>query len=130
MQLQFCGAAQQVTGSCHLITLEDGYKILLDCGLYQGRAPEMKKFNENWLFEPSDIDCLILSHAHIDHTGRVPKLVKDGFRGCIHCTHATRSLSAIMLLDSAHIQERDAEWFNKRQLKKKKDKRKPAREPL
>lgn len=130
MQIQFCGAAQQVTGSCHLITLEDGFKILLDCGLYQGRAPEMKNFNENWLFEPSDIDCLILSHAHIDHTGRVPKLIKDGYRGPIHCTHATRSLSAIMLLDSAHIQERDAEWFNKRQLKKQKSKRKPLREPL
>lgn len=130
MQIQFCGAAQQVTGSCHLITLEDGYKILLDCGLYQGRAPEMKNFNENWFFEPSDIDCLILSHAHIDHTGRVPKLVKDGYRGQIHCTHATRSLCAIMLLDSAHIQERDAEWFNKRQLKRQKSKRKPLREPL
>ncbi|MFK7932432.1 MAG: MBL fold metallo-hydrolase RNA specificity domain-containing protein [Saprospiraceae bacterium] len=130
MEIQFCGAAQQVTGSCHLITLNDGFKILLDCGLYQGRAPEMKDFNENWYFEPSDIDCLVLSHAHIDHTGRVPKLVKDGFRGEIHCTHATRSLCSIMLLDSAHIQERDAEWFNKRQLKKKKSKRKPLREPL
>ncbi|MGB1216861.1 MAG: MBL fold metallo-hydrolase, partial [Saprospiraceae bacterium] len=121
MKVQFCGAAQQVTGSSHLITLSDGYKILLDCGIYQGRDDEMKDFNENWLFKPSEIDCLILSHAHIDHTGRVPKLVKDGFRGTILCTHATRSLCSIMLMDSAKIQERDAHYHNK----KNKDKKEP-----
>ena len=114
MKIKFCGAAGAVTGSCHLLTLDNGFKILLDCGLYQGRDDEMKDFNENWLFEPSEIDVMILSHAHIDHTGRIPKLTKDGFKGDIICTSATRDLCAIMLLDSASIQERDAEWQNKR----------------
>ncbi len=114
MQIQFCGAAREVTGSCHLITLDDGYKILLDCGLYQGHSQEMADFNETWLFDPAEIDCLVLSHAHIDHTGRVPKLVKDGYKGIVYSTHATRSLCAIMLLDSAYIQMRDAEYYNKR----------------
>ncbi|MEM9929886.1 MAG: MBL fold metallo-hydrolase [Bacteroidota bacterium] len=114
MTIQFCGAAREVTGSAHLITLDDGYKILLDCGLYQGRSKEMQDFNEHFLFKPEEIDCLILSHAHIDHTGRVPKLVKDGFPGQIYATHATRSLCAIMLLDSAFIQEKDAEYYNKK----------------
>jgi metallo-beta-lactamase family protein len=126
MQIKFCGAAREVTGSCHLITLEDGYKILLDCGLYQGRSDEMENFNEQFFFDPADIDCLVLSHAHIDHTGRVPKLVKDGFRGKIYATHATRSLCAIMLTDSAYIQEKDAEWYNR---KRKKENEK-ARQPL
>ncbi len=92
----------------------------MDCGLYQGRAPELEDFNTSWYFDPKTIDCLILSHAHIDHSGRIPKLVRDGFRGHIICTHATRSLCAIMLLDSAKIQERDAEYYNRRQMKKKK----------
>ncbi|MFK8101711.1 MAG: MBL fold metallo-hydrolase RNA specificity domain-containing protein [Saprospiraceae bacterium] len=136
MKVKFCGAAQEVTGSCHLITLESGYKILLDCGLYQGRNKDFENFNTTWYFKPSEIDCLILSHAHIDHTGRVPKLVKDGFKGNIICTHATRSLCSIMLLDSAKIQERDAEYYNKRMLKKRKRKNKKnkkkykLREPL
>ncbi len=120
MNIKFCGAAREVTGSAHLITLDDGYKILLDCGLYQGRSKEWKKFNEHWLFKPEEIDCLILSHAHIDHSGRIPKLVKDGFNGRIYCTHATRSLCSIMLLDSAGIQERDAAFFNKKILPRKK----------
>lgn len=114
MKLQFCGAAREVTGSSHLITLNSGFKILLDCGLYQGSGQGMADFNPNWLFKPEEIDTLILSHAHIDHTGRVPFLVKSGFSGPIHCTHATRSLCALMLLDSAKIQERDAEYYNKR----------------
>ncbi|MTB52359.1 MBL fold metallo-hydrolase RNA specificity domain-containing protein [Lewinella sp. W8] len=114
MHIQFCGAAREVTGSAHLITLDDGYKILLDCGLYQGNSREMEDFNESFLFDAESIDCLILSHAHIDHTGRVPKLVKDGFKGQIYATHATRSLCAIMLLDSAFIQEKDAEYYNKK----------------
>ncbi len=130
MQIQFCGAAQQVTGSAHLITLDNGFTILLDCGLYQGNHKSMLDFNENWFFSPPQVDCLILSHAHIDHSGRIPKLVKDGFAGNIFCTHATRSLCAIMLLDSAKIQERDAEYFNKRQLKKRKKSRKKMRSPL
>ncbi len=119
MTVQFCGAAREVTGSSHLITLEEGFRILLDCGLYQGgdsntEGHPMQGFNEKWLFSPRDIDCLILSHAHIDHTGRVPKLVADGFRGTIYATHATRDLCAIMLLDSAKIQESDAYHDNKR----------------
>jgi metallo-beta-lactamase family protein len=113
MKIQFCGAAQEVTGSCHLITLRNGFKILLDCGLYQGSDEKMAEFNENWLFDPRSVDCLIVSHAHIDHTGRIPKLVKDGFRGAIHATHATRDLCAIMLVDSAKIQESDAERDNR-----------------
>lgn len=129
MKITFCGAARAVTGSAHLITLDSGYKILLDCGLYQGHSKDMKDFNEKWYFDPKDVDCLILSHAHIDHSGRIPKLVKDGFSGCIHCTHATRSLCAIMLLDSAFIQERDVEYYNRRQLKRK-GKEARLREPL
>ena len=115
MNIQFCGAAGAVTGSSHLITLDDGYKILLDCGLYQGDDKDFENFNRHWYFEPSDIDCVIVSHAHIDHTGRLPKLVKDGFAGEIICTHATRDLAALMLMDSAKIQERDAEYMNKEQ---------------
>ncbi len=130
MKVKFCGAAQFVTGSSHLITLDDGYKILLDCGLFQGKGRHIWDYNNNWNFTPADIDCLILSHAHIDHTGRVPKLVQDGFTGDIHCTHATRSLCTIMLLDSAKIQERDVEWHNKKILKKRRKDLKKIRKPL
>ena len=118
MKLKFCGAAQTVTGSAHLVELEDGTKILLDCGLYQGREENLESFNDEWFFNPEELDCVILSHAHIDHCGRLPKLAKDGFRGTIYSTHATRSLCSIMLLDSARIQERDAEYSNKRAAKK------------
>ncbi len=118
MEIQFCGAAQTVTGSCHLLTLDDGYKILLDCGLYQGGEEEFEDFNSNWIFDPSDVDCMILSHAHIDHSGRIPKLVKDGYRREIICTSATRDLSAVMLIDGAKIQESDAYYTNKRRKKK------------
>ena len=121
MKIKFCGAAREVTGSAHLLTLNSGFTILLDCGLYQGKAREMQRFNETWLFDPAALDCVILSHAHIDHSGRLPKLVKDGFRGNIYCTHATRSLCSIMLLDSAKIQERDAR-YDRRKLARSKDK--------
>lgn len=114
MKLTICGAAGTVTGSCHLLELDNGYKILLDCGLYQGREEDFKKFNEEWLFDPSTINYLVLSHAHIDHSGRIPKLCNDGFKGDILCTSATRDLCAIMLLDSAFIQEQDARFDNKR----------------
>ncbi|MBY5959906.1 MBL fold metallo-hydrolase [Membranicola marinus] len=114
MEIKFCGAAREVTGSAHLVTLDDGYTILLDCGLYQGNEDDMEDFNRNWYFNPSEIDCVVLSHAHIDHSGRLPFLVKSGFRGSIYCTHATRSLCAIMLLDSAKIQEYDARYQNER----------------
>src|SRR6188508_680835 len=92
MKLQFCGAARQVTGSCHLVILDNGYKILLDCGLFQGSYSEDLVANSQFIFDPKEINCLVLSHAHMDHAGRLPKLVKDGFRGKIHSTHATRSL--------------------------------------
>ncbi|MGI9535420.1 MAG: MBL fold metallo-hydrolase RNA specificity domain-containing protein [Thermodesulfobacteriota bacterium] len=118
MEIKFCGAARTVTGSAHLLTLNSGYKILMDCGLYQGRDEEFDEFNENWMFDPSEIDCLVLSHAHIDHCGRIPKLVKDGFRGEIFCTTATLDLCTIMLMDSARIQEKDAEYLNKKNRKK------------
>lgn len=114
MKLKFCGAAQTVTGSAHLLTLNNGFTILLDCGLYQGNDDDLEDFNETFLFDPKKVDCVVLSHAHIDHSGRLPKLIKDGFEGQIYSTHATRDLSAIMLLDSAHIQERDAYYENKR----------------
>lgn len=118
MQIKFCGAARTVTGSSHLITLDDGYKILLDCGLFQGKQAYIDEFNQQFLFDPKEINCLILSHAHIDHSGRIPKLVKEGFNGAIICTTATHDLSKIMLLDSAHIQEKDTEFHNKRRAKK------------
>jgi len=114
MKLKFCGAAQTVTGSAHLLTLNNGFTILFDCGLYQGNDKDFEDFNESFLFDPKKVDCVVLSHAHIDHSGRLPKLVKDGFEGQIYSTHATRDLSAIMLMDSAHIQERDAHYENKR----------------
>lgn len=93
-------------------------KVLLDCGMYQGHAKAMSDFNTTWYFPPKDIDVLILSHAHIDHCGRIPRLVRDGFRGKIYCTHATLSLTTILLLDSAKIQESDAEYHGKHQKKK------------
>lgn len=114
MHIQFCGAAGTVTGSSHLLVLDDGQKILLDCGMYQGNEPEYAQFNERFLFKPDEIDVVILSHAHIDHCGRLPQLVKEGFRGKIYSTHATRDLAAIMLLDSAHIQDRESSFTNRK----------------
>ena len=113
MKVKFCGAAGQVTGSAHLLTLESGFTILLDCGLYQGNQEVADEENVKWYFDPSSIDAVILSHAHIDHSGRLPRLVKDGFDGNIYATPATRSLALIMLLDSAKIQQSDAEFENK-----------------
>jgi metallo-beta-lactamase family protein len=120
MKLQFNGATKTVTGSCHLITLENGFNVLLDCGLYQGNEAQLEDFNSQWYFNPAEIDVLILSHAHIDHCGRIPKLVKDGFKGKIYCTSATRDLAVIMLMDSAQIQENDAEYESRKLGKNKK----------
>ncbi|HZG00545.1 MAG TPA: MBL fold metallo-hydrolase, partial [Chitinophagales bacterium] len=114
MQIQFCGAARTVTGSCHLIQFDNGFRLLLDCGLFQGRQAYVDEWNATFPFDPKDIDAVILSHAHIDHCGRLPKLVKDGFRGFIYCTPATADLCEHMLLDSAFIQEKDAEFHNKK----------------
>ncbi len=113
MDIKFCGAATGVTGSCHLLTWE-GHQVLLDCGQFQGgRAQEAMNF-EPFPFHPGDIECVILSHAHIDHCGRLPLLVKRGFKGTIYCTKATADLLEIMLIDSAYIHEKEAEWKNKK----------------
>lgn len=118
MQIAFHGAAQMVTGSKHLITLSDGTNILLDCGLFQGHGKGTDSLNRQFGFEATQIDYVILSHAHIDHSGLLPLLAKQGFKGKIICTPATRDLCKIMLLDSAHIQESDAYYMNKNRNKK------------
>lgn len=118
MNISFHGAARTVTGSKHLITLNDGFTILLDCGLFQGMGSETDGLNRHFGFSPPDIDCLILSHAHIDHSGLIPRLVKQGFRGKIYCTPATRDLCELMLSDSGSIQESDIEYINKKRERK------------
>lgn len=117
MKLQFLGAAREVTGSKHLITTEAGKKILLDCGIYQGKGLETDSMNRNLGFEPADIDHIILSHAHIDHSGLIPYMYHLGFRGSVVCTNATRDLCSIMLPDSGHIQENDTYYFNKKRAR-------------
>lgn len=116
MKIAFHGAAQTVTGSKHLITLKNGKKILLDCGMFQGMGKETNDYNNHWGFEPSAIDYLILSHAHIDHCGLIPKLIKDGYNGKVYATPATKDLAAALLEDSAGIQESDIKYVNKRRL--------------
>ena len=116
MNIEFFGAVKMVTGSNYLLTTES-YKILVDCGMFQG-SNEMERMNSNpFPYDPADIDIMILTHAHIDHSGRIPKLVKDGFRGKIVCTKPTYDLCQIMLKDSGKIQESDAEWENKKRLR-------------
>lgn len=116
MQIRFLGAAQTVTGSQHLLEI-NGRKLMLDCGLYQGHRQEMTERNRTFHFPLEELDALILSHAHIDHSGNIPNLVKFGFRGPIHAQSATAHLSRIMLEDSARIQESDAEHVNRRLAK-------------
>jgi metallo-beta-lactamase family protein len=112
MQLHFLGAAQEVTGSMHLIEI-NGKRILLDCGIYQGKRALSYERNLNFPFEAAAIDALVLSHAHIDHSGNIPNLVKQGFTGNIWCTAGTRNLSTYMLMDSGGIHEQDAAYVNK-----------------
>lgn len=114
MKIAFHGAARTVTGSKHVITLKSGKKILLDCGMFQGLGKDTDMLNRNFGFEPAEIDVMILSHAHIDHSGLVPKLIKDGFRGKIFCTHGTSELASVLLEDSAEIQEDEIKYTNKR----------------
>ncbi len=116
MQLTFWGAAQTVTGSMHLLEV-NGQRILLDCGLYQGKRQLSYERNLSFPFDPASIDVVVLSHAHIDHSGNLPNLVKQGFRGSIWCTPATRDLCVAMLQDSGHIQEQDAAYVNRKRVR-------------
>ena len=116
MRIYFDGAAQTVTGSQHLLNI-NGHNLLLDCGFYQGKRQESYARNSNFPFDPGKIDAVILSHAHIDHSGNLPNLVKQGYRGPIYTTPATAHLANIMLMDAGHIQEADVEFVNKRRKK-------------
>jgi metallo-beta-lactamase family protein len=117
MKISFHGAARTVTGSKHLLQTDNGVRVLLDCGLFQGMGADTDMLNRHWGFEPQSINVVVLSHAHIDHAGLLPKLIKDGFRGTIWCTPATADLANIMLQDSARIQEADVRYVNKRRMK-------------
>ena len=114
MKIAFHGAARTVTGSKHLLTLKNGKKILLDCGMFQGMGNDTDTLNASFGFTASEVNYLILSHAHIDHSGLIPKLVKDGFNGKIYATPATKDLAAVLMEDSAGIQESDLKFINKR----------------
>ncbi len=116
MKIHFLGAAQTVTGSQHLIEV-NGSRILLECGLFQGKRQETFERNRHLPFQAADIDALILSHAHIDHSGNIPNLVRNGFQGPIYCTFATRDLCSVVLRDSAHIQEQDILYVNKKRAR-------------
>lgn len=113
MKIKFCGASTGVTGSCHLLTSGE-HKILLDCGQFQGGKAQDALNYEKFPFEPSEIECVVLSHAHIDHCGRLPLLTKRGFEGKIYCTDATADLLSVMLKDSAYIHEKETEWKNRK----------------
>lgn len=125
MKLSFHGAARTVTGSKHIIHFTNGKKILLDCGLFQGMGKDTNQLNSEFGFEPSEIDYVIISHAHIDHIGLLPKLVKEGYTGPIYCTIATAELAKILLKDSAHIQEADTKYANKVRAARGADPEKP-----
>jgi len=118
MKLKFIGAAREVTGSKTLLTTDSGKKILLDCGMFQGKGLETDEMNRDLGFDPSMLDHIILTHAHIDHSGLIPYMYRLGFRGSVICTSATRDLCSIMLADSAYIQENDTKTFNKKRIKK------------
>jgi metallo-beta-lactamase family protein len=125
MKLQCWGAARTVTGSMHLIDV-NGTRLLLDCGLYQGRRAESFERNRNFPFDPTTVDAVVLSHAHLDHAGNLPNLVRRGFRGPIYATPATRDLCNVLLYDSAYLNERDVEYVNKKHRKR----HEPLVEPL
>jgi len=114
MKISFHGAARTVTGSKHLISTTSGKNILLDCGMFQGMGKDTNAMNRHWGFDPASVDYLILSHAHIDHSGLIPRLYKEGYRGKIFCTPATKELTCILLEDSAEIQEDEVKYENKR----------------
>lgn len=118
MKISFHGAARTVTGSKHIITLKDGRKILLDCGMFQGMGSNTDEYNLDFGFDPASISHLVLSHAHIDHCGLIPKLVADGYKGKIHATPATVELAAVLMEDSAAIQESDVKYSNRARMQK------------
>ena len=120
MKISFHGAAREVTGSCHLVEV-DGLRVLLDCGLIQGGKDRHQRNRDPFAFDPESVDAVVLSHAHIDHSGRLPLLVKRGFGGPIHATPSTIALAEILLVDSAHIHEEDARWKIKRLEKRGED---------
>lgn len=117
MKIAFHGAARTVTGSKHLVTLDNGKQILLDCGMFQGMGTETETLNSSFGFDASKVNYLVLSHAHIDHCGLIPKLVKEGFKGPIFATPATKELGKILLEDSAEIQRDDTKFINKKRAK-------------
>jgi len=117
IKVQIFGAAEEVTGSCHLVTVGNK-RILLDCGLIQGRRKDEERNKDPFPFDPASIDAVVLSHAHIDHSGRLPMLVKAGFSGLIYTHRASRDLCRIMLKDSAFLNEKDIEWENRKRLRK------------
>ena len=114
MKIAFHGAARTVTGSKHLVTLKNGKKILLDCGMFQGMGKETDALNRDFGFDATEVDYMLLSHAHIDHSGLIPRLVKLGYEGPIWCTSATKDMTEILLMDSAEIQEDDVKFTNKK----------------
>lgn len=116
MKIAFHGAARCVTGSKHLLTFKNGKKLLLDCGMFQGMGNDTDALNRKFGFDPATVDAMLLSHAHIDHSGLIPKLTKEGFKGKIYCTPATRELTEVLLEDSAEIQEDEVKYENKRRM--------------
>jgi metallo-beta-lactamase family protein len=117
MKITFHGAARTVTGSQHLLRV-NGHSLLLECGLYQGHRQEAFERNRTFRYDPQQVDAVILSHAHIDHNGNLPNLVRKGYEGSIYATRVTAHLSDVMLLDSGHIHESDAEYINKKRRKR------------
>src|SRR5207244_3656247 len=116
LRVTFFGAALEVTGSMHLLDA-DGIQIALDCGMFQGKRDEAASKNKAFPIDPKGLRAVILSHAHVDHCGRLPLLVRQGFAGAIYATPATRDLAALLMADSAHIQEEDARFMNKKRAK-------------
>ncbi len=116
MKIEFVGGARTVTGSSYIIKDQD-FTVMVDCGMFQGKQELTQRNQLHLIYAPPKIDCMLLTHAHIDHSGLIPKLVKEGFFGNIYTTKATADLCTVMLPDSAHIQEMDIKWINKRNKK-------------
>ena len=117
MKWTFYGAAQTTTGSRHVLDV-DGTRLMVECGMFQGPRAESMERNSGFPFDPASVEAVVVSHAHIDHTGALPTLVKRGFAGNIYATNGTRDLAAVMLQDSAHVQRYDAEFVSRKRAKK------------